>query len=108
MNNILACQYSFLQYDSVRMSELERIIQLLEQILKNQQTALDRSAHEQSASGFNLQDWGLPEQVMGKLAISLRSLYRYRQKGLVAYTKIGGRSYYYFPDLLKLKKKFMK
>ena len=90
------------------MSELERIIELLEQVVKNQQAALDRSAYEQSAPGFNLQDWGLPEQVMEKLAISLRSLYRYRQKGMVACTKIGGRSYYYFPDLLKLKNKFMK
>ena len=90
------------------MSELERIIELLEQIVKNQQSALDRSACEQSATGFNLQDWGLPEQVMEKLAISLRSLYRYRQKGMVACTKIGGRSYYYFPDLLKLKNKFIK
>jgi hypothetical protein len=90
------------------MSELERIIELLEKILQNQQTALDRSGCEQSAPRFNLQDWGLPEQVMEKLAISLRSLYRYRQNGVVACTKIGGRSYYYFPDLLKLKNKFMK
>ena len=90
------------------MSELERIIELLEKILKNQQTALDRSACDQSAMEFNLQDWGLPEQVMEKLAISLRSLYRYRQNGAVACTKIGGRSDYYFPDLLKLKNKFMK
>lgn len=90
------------------MSELERIIELLEQILKNQQTALDRPDYEQSASGFNLKDWGLPEDVMEKLAISVRTLYRYRQKGSVAWTKIEGRSYYYFPDLLKLKSKFMK
>ena len=90
------------------MSELERIIELLEQVVKNQQTALDRSECAQSAPEFNLNDWGLPEQVMEKLSISLRSLYRYRQNGIVACTKIGGRTYYYFPDVLKLKNKFMK
>lgn len=79
------------------MSELEHIIELLEQIVKNQQSALDRSACEQSAAGFNLQDWGLPEK---KLAICFRS-YHYRQKAKVVFTKIGGCSYYYFPDLPK-------
>lgn len=81
------------------MSELERIIELLEQSVKNQQLALDRSACEQSVMGFNLQDWRPPEE---KLIISLCSLCRYRQKGIVAFTRIGGRSYYYLPDLLKL------
>ena len=80
------------------MAELERIIELPERIVKNQQSALDRSACEQSVAGFNLQDWGLPEE---KLTISLRSLCYYRQKVMVACTGIGGRSYYYFPDLLK-------
>jgi hypothetical protein len=90
------------------MSELERIIELLEQVVKNQQTALDRSDCAQSTPKFNLNDWELPEQVMKKISISLRSLYRYRKDGIVAWIKIGGRSYYYLPDLLKLKNKFMK
>ncbi|MDP3467060.1 MAG: hypothetical protein Q8S11_01920 [Daejeonella sp.] len=80
------------------MSELERIIELLERIVRNQQSALNRSACEQSVAGFNLQDWGLPEE---NLKISLRSLCYYRQKVLVTCTGLGGRSYYYFPDLLK-------
>jgi hypothetical protein len=90
------------------MPELERIIVLLEKILKYQQTALNRLACDQLAMGFNLQDLGLTAQLMENLPISLRGLYRYRQNGAVACTKIGRRTYYYFPDLLKIKNKFMK
>lgn len=80
------------------MSEPERFISLLEQIVKYQKSALDRLACEQSAAGFNLQDLGLPEE---KLAICFLSLYHYRQKAKALCTKIGGCSYYYFPDLPK-------
>lgn len=90
------------------MSELARIIELLVQIIENQQAALDRSASEQSTPEFNLKDWGLPEEVMAILPISLRTLYRYRQIKKKAWIKVGGRSYYHLPTFFDLKNQCMK
>ena len=57
---------------------------------------------------YNPEDWALMGEVLKKLSISKSTLYRYRQQKKVQWVQKGGLSYYYLPDLIKLKFECMK
>jgi hypothetical protein len=113
MNNILAGHCSFLISEQHPMSEFERIIELLEKILKNQQTALDRSDCDQSAlcsndvksspENDNPRNWLSPEETMKILGVCVRTLYTLRINKTLTCTRIGNQYRYFAPDLFKIR-----
>jgi hypothetical protein len=95
------------------MSELERIIELLEKILKNQQTAFDRSACDQSVlcskevkrtpETDDPRNWLSPEESMKILGVCVRTLYTLRINQTLTSTRIGNQYRYFAPDLFKIR-----
>ncbi|MES3016400.1 MAG: hypothetical protein V4721_01420 [Bacteroidota bacterium] len=92
------------------MSENEQIILLLVKVVKNLKKLRKqkRSRPKLSDVDYNPADWGLMEDVFKILSISKSTLYRYRAQKKVCWDQKGGISYYYLPDLLKLKYRCMK
>jgi len=95
------------------MPELERIIELLEKILQNQQTALDRSACGQSLlcskevvrppETDDPRNWLSPEETMKILGVCVRTLYTLRVNKTLTCTRIGNQYRYFAPDLFKIR-----
>ncbi len=95
------------------MSELERIIELLEQIVKNQQAALDGSACVQSVlcskevqrppEADDPRNWLSPEETMKILGVCVRTLYALRVNKKLTCTRIGNQYRYFAPDLFKIR-----
>lgn len=92
------------------MSENEQIIFLLVKVVKNLKKLRKRkkSLARMGDSNYNPADWALMAQVLKQLSISKSTLYRYRKNKKVRWEQKIGLSYYYLPDLLKLKNRCMK
>ena len=91
------------------MSEFKLINRRLDTIEKNQDRIL-YSLHELSMAiaGHKPDQWIDSPEVMNMLRISRTTLYRETKKGHLVFSRIGGRLYYYRPDIFKLKDKFLK
>ena len=95
------------------MSEFERIIELLEKILKNQQTALGRLDCDQSVlcskevkrtpETDDPGNWLSPEETMKILGVCVRTLYSLRVNKTLTCARIGNQYRYFAPDLFKIR-----
>ncbi|MGB4399230.1 MAG: hypothetical protein WBJ10_07665 [Daejeonella sp.] len=92
------------------MSETEQVILLLVKVNKNLKKLRKQMKRRPKMRGrhYRPEDWGLMQEVLKKLSISKSTLYRYRDQKKVRWEQKGGISYYYLPDLLKLKYPCMK
>jgi hypothetical protein len=90
--------------------EDQEIILLLIKVNKNLKKLRKqlKSRPRMHGSNYNPDDWGLKEKVFKDLSISKSTLYRYRKAKKVRWEQKGGVSWYYLPDLLKLKYQCMK
>ena len=90
------------------MSDLEHIIEILRRIEKKQEEFFSevRAMVENQQSGDN--QWVDSLEVQRLLSISESTLRRHRKKNILFSKLIGGRHYYYLPDIFGIKDYYLK
>lgn len=68
----------------------------------------DLSGDKKTSQAVDLKDWWDASDIKVNLHMSTSTIYRRRRDGSFKCIKIGGRYYYYAPDILKNKYLFMK
>lgn len=90
------------------MSEIEQIILLLTSIDKRLEKLCKKTPRKKRKITDNPDDWVFLQEALKRLGISKSTLYRWRDDDLVRWEKKKGTVYYYLPDLIRNKNRFMK
>ena len=90
------------------MSELERIIQILEQMAKDQREHFARVEANSSCVPAKNKKWIDALEVQEILGISEKTVSRFNKDGTLKPRRIGRRYYYYRPAIFKDRDRFLK
>ena len=90
------------------MSELEHIIEILERMEKRQYEFFSEVRTMNKIQGAGTGQWVDSLEVQRMLSFSPSTLYRLRKYGALVSKRLGGRYFYYAPDIFRLKDQYLK
>jgi hypothetical protein len=90
------------------MSELKHIIEILERMEKKQNEFFSELRAMSKSQGSDTDQWVDSLEVQRMLCFSSSTLYRLRKNGDLLTKRLGGRYFYYAPDIFRLKDQYLK
>jgi hypothetical protein len=104
--------YKIIHLKGLDLSALKSLVAQFQLIVNNVSTesrAVKNLSDDKTATrAVDLKDWWDDSDIKVNLHMSTSTIYRRRKDGSFPSFKIGGRHYYYGPQILEMKDRFMK